>query len=272
MAIRVNGNQTALNLNKNLNNSTKSIQDNFSKLSSGNRINRPSSDASGLQIAEQLASEIRNSGQASRNISDAVSFLSIADASLSSASDIVVRLEELAMQSANGALSDSQRNALNSEYQGLSSELDRISNQSTFNGTKVLGSTTSIQTGTDGSATSQLTISLTDVNTSSLSLSGRNISSQANAVDTLAALKNSREMISSARAEVGANESRLQTSFSNLQTQRLSNVEARDRIASADVAEESSKLVANRIMQSANVSLMKVNNTNLTSLLNLLKT
>jgi flagellin len=272
MAIRINGNQISSTLNRNLNRATSGIQDNFRALSSGSRLTRPSIDPAALQMADQISSEIRNSAQAARNISDAVSFLNIADGALASASDITVRLEELATQAANGALSDSQRTALNNEFQALTSELDRIASQTRFNDKQVLGTTTTIQSGTDSSPNSQLKITLAKTSSESLGLDDKDILSQENAQEALDSLKDARSTLSASRAEVGASQSRLTTSFNNLQEQRLNNIEARSRIADADIASKSSQLVSNRILQEANTSLMAVNNNSLSNVLKLLKT
>ncbi len=268
MAIRINNNQVALGLNRNLNKFTDRLQENFRALSSGSRFTKPSVDPSAMQLAEKLSSEIRNSGQAARNISDAVSFLNIADGALESAGHITARLEELATQASNGTLSDSQRIALNNEYQALMGELDRISSQTRFNDTQVFGSTTTIQSGTDGSASSRLTVTLPSLSSSS---QGTDISTQSGAQATMDLLKDARSTISAARSEVGANESRLQTAFENLQTQRMNNIEARSRIADTDFAAEAAKLAANKILQSTNTSLASINNNNLTNVLKLLR-
>jgi flagellin len=147
MAIRINGNSTSLNLQRNLNQISGNLNNNLRALSSGKRITKPSVDPAALMVANKLTSEIKNAGVAARNTSDAVSFLSIADASLGSASTITVRLEELSVQASNGALSDTQRVALNNEFQALSSELDRIQSQSKFNDQSVFGQSVSFQTG-----------------------------------------------------------------------------------------------------------------------------
>jgi flagellin len=271
MAIRINGNSTSLNLLRNLNQSSGDLKNTLKALSSGNRITSPSVDPAALMIAKKLASEIQNAGVAARNTSDAMSFLSIADASLGSALTTTNRLEQLAAQASSGTLSDTQRVALNNEFQALSSELDRIQSQAKFNGQSVFGQSVSFQTGTDSSSSSQISVSLTSVSKENLGLNEAKVLTKEDAQDALDALKNARSQVSVARSEVGAAETRLQTSFENLQTQRLNNMEARSRIVDVDVASMSAERTRNTILQQGNVSLMAINNSQSANILQLLK-
>ena len=255
MALTINTNLFSLQNQRELNKSTNSLGASFQRLSSGKRINRASDDAAGLQIAAALLAEERTSGAAARNISDAASVLSVADGALQSASNITTRLSELSVQAANGTLSDDQRGALQQEFDSLRSELDRISQSTEFNGQQVLGSATSVQSGTDGSANSQTNVNVGDVSADSLSLASLDISTQAGAQAAIEATKGAVESVSSSRGEIGAAEARLQTTYDNLLTQKLNQAEARSRIEDADIAKESATNIAARIRQQANVSL-----------------
>lgn len=235
--------------------STKSVNKGFEKLSSGKRINKASDDAAGLAIAKQLESEGASLSQASRNISDAVSQISIADGALQSASDIGTRLSELATQSANGSLSDSQRGALNNEFQSLKSELDRISETTSFNGNKVFGSTTTVQSGTDGTTDSQTELEIKNVSSESLGLGGTDISTQAGAQAAIDKTSEAIKNVSDNRGEIGSVESRLSSAHENNRSQEVNVEEARSRIEDADFAKASSELVAAKIRQSAAVGI-----------------
>lgn len=272
MAIRINNNSTSINLNKNLAKFSKELKGNFNNLASGNRLSSSATDPAALQIAEKLSSQIATSSKALINVSDATSYLNIAEGALNTALDITIRIEELSTQAANGAISQGQVSALSNEIESLKSELNRIQSQASFNGESVFGKSTSFQIGTDSSSNSQLTVTLNSVSTSSLGISDDPIENQSDAQALLVEAGQARINISSELSNIGANQSRLETAFQNLQTERQNNIEARSRIEDVDIASESANLAKNKIMQNANVSLMAFNSTNLSNILNLLKT
>ncbi len=143
MAIRIGSNITSLQVQRNLANISANLSNGFERLSSGLRINRASDDAAGLAVSESLKANSRVYNQAMRNLSDGVSYLNIADSSMSAISDIVTRGVELAEQSSNGTYSDTQRKAMQSEADALAAEYNRIINTIEYNGRKILSSTSS---------------------------------------------------------------------------------------------------------------------------------
>ena len=136
--IALNSNIASLKAIRRLSVSSENVRDTFEKLSSGLRITKASDDASGLAIADSLNVERRVFQQGIRNLNDGVSVYNIADSALSELSNIVVRLTELAEQSANGTLGPEQRKALDKEAQALSDEYTRIAQTVEFNGAKAL--------------------------------------------------------------------------------------------------------------------------------------
>jgi len=168
MAISLNSNIASLSAQRSLGRATGSVQRSFERLSSGLRIVRPSDDAASLSIAESLDAGVAISRAATRNISDGISIMSIAESTLTNLQDLVTRMRELAEQSANGVYSNNQRVSLQTEYEALLSEYDRIGASSTFNGISLLSSANQIQiqAGSDSSANSQLSIQLSDVSSS----------------------------------------------------------------------------------------------------------
>jgi flagellin-like hook-associated protein FlgL len=136
--ITINSNLAAMNAQRRLGQSTQSVQQSFTRLSSGLRINKASDDAAGLAISTSLNTDQRVLNQGVRNISDGISALNIADGALETLSNIVIRLEELAEQSANGTLGKKQREAINNEAQALSEEYFRVSHSAAFNGIALL--------------------------------------------------------------------------------------------------------------------------------------
>ena len=138
MALTVNTNIASLNTQRNLNTSSRALDTSLQRLSTGSRINSAKDDAAGLQIANRLTSQINGLGVAVRNANDGISLAQTAEGALQQSTNILQRMRDLSLQSANGSNSDSERKALNSEVSQLKKELDRISNTTTFGGAKLL--------------------------------------------------------------------------------------------------------------------------------------
>ena len=146
MAQTINTNVASLNSQRNLNSSQTSLATSLQRLSSGLRINSAKDDAAGLAISERFTSQIRGLSQASRNASDGISLAQTAEGALAEIGTNLQRIRELSVQSANASNSQSDRDALQAEVTALVSEIDRVANQTSFNGTKLL----------DGSFNSQI--------------------------------------------------------------------------------------------------------------------
>ncbi len=134
----INHNMNAMNAHRNMGSTTVSQGKSMEKLSSGLRINRAGDDAAGLAISEKMRSQIRGLNQASRNAQDGISMIQTAEGALSETQAIGQRMRELAVQSANGTYTDEDRELINQEFNQLKSEIDRIANDTEFNGSKVL--------------------------------------------------------------------------------------------------------------------------------------
>jgi flagellin len=146
MAQVINSNIQSLNSQRNLSSSQANLSTSLQRLSSGLRINSAKDDAAGLAISERFTSQIRGNQQAARNANDGISLAQTAEGGLSTAGDLLQRVRELAVQSANGTNSDSDRKSIQNEVSALSQELDRVANTTQFNGQNVLdGSLTSAQ-------------------------------------------------------------------------------------------------------------------------------
>ncbi|MFN8391512.1 MAG: flagellin [Bdellovibrionota bacterium] len=259
MALTVSNTSQTLDLLKNLNSATSNLNRVNDALASGKRINRASDDPAGNAIATQLFAQSSVDVVAARNISDGVSIANIAEGALSSASDITVRLNELATQASNGTLSDTQRTALNQEFSALRSQLDTISNTTEFNGQQLLsgnGTSIALQVGGDASSNSQINLQTTGVSSQSLGLASLDISTQAGAQAALDSTKNAVSALSQTRGDLGAVVSRLDTAFDQIQTDRLGRSEAASRISDADIASEASKSTAYKISQQVATSLL----------------
>lgn len=234
------GNDTTLNktLNK--------LSESFSRLSTGSRINKASSDPAGQAIASALESVIVQVGQASRNVGDAISAVAIADGAAEQVQSLNVRLQELATQSANGTLSDSDRSALQAEYSSTVQEIQRIAETTEFNGTKLLdGTSLSIQVGVDNSSNSNLNVGGLNIKQLASSLASQDISTQGGAQAALSAAQTFSDTLSSQRSSsLGAAQSRLDSIDSSLSAKRQTDQEALSRIQDVDYAEEVAQATA----------------------------
>jgi flagellin len=187
------------------------INNSFKQLSTGNRITSASVDAAGLSVAEQLTKATRGESKAVSNIGDARGMLNIADGAMSGIADMLGRQRELAVQSANGLLNDSQRSTLNSEFQELSKQIDSVVGSTEFNNQKILqGNTFSIQSGSGSGSQIDLTISGSD--TSTLGTAGVDISTAGGAQAAIDKLDNAFKNLNENRTKVGAYSNRLDSS------------------------------------------------------------
>src|SRR5262252_3685125 len=150
MAMTINTNVSSLNAQRNLTTSKDSLAVSLQRLSSGLRVNSAKDDAAGLAIADRMNAQIRGINVAIRNANDGISLAQTAEGALATISDIYQRMRELAVQSQNGSNSTADQANLDTEYQQLSSEVNRIATQTKFNGTAIIG------TGTAGAQTFQV--------------------------------------------------------------------------------------------------------------------
>ena len=258
MALFVNTNLAALNAQRHLEGSSASLRTALERLSSGLRINDAYDDAAGLAIADRLGRDVRVATQALRNANDGLSALSIGEKALGNATDILTRLSELASQSASGLVSNTQRSAIQAEFTALVSELDRISNASTFNGVQLLsaGTSVTVQVGLDGTSNSQISFSTVDGSSSGIGLTGVAVSTQAAAQSALGSLVSAIANVAQTRGTLGAYESRFITAISNLRVAVENFSAAESRIRDADVAVETARLTRASILQQAGVAVL----------------
>ena len=165
MALTVNTNIASLNTQRNLSNSSNALQTSMQRLSTGSRINSAKDDAAGLQISNRMTSQINGLGVAVRNANDGISLAQTAEGALQQSTNLLQRMRDLAVQSANGSNSDEDRTSLDKEMQQLKSELNRISETTTFGGQKLLDGTlgtVSFQVGANANETISITVDKMD--------------------------------------------------------------------------------------------------------------
>ncbi len=170
MALSVNTNVSALNTQRNLNASSNNLATSLQRLSTGSRINSAKDDAAGLQIANRLTSQINGLNIAVKNSNDGISMAQTAEGALEQSTNILQRMRDLSLQSANGSNSKEERGALNAEVTELKKELDRIANTTSFGGRKLLDGTFGTTTFQVGAAANEtISVNIKEMSTSSLS-------------------------------------------------------------------------------------------------------
>ena len=271
MTLNIRTNVSSIAAQRNLGLAGKGLQTAYERLSSGLRINRASDDAAGLAIAENLKADSRVASVAIRNASDGVSIIAITDGAISSITNILSRLAELAEQSANGVYSNGQRSALQLEFTALMSEVERIAQTTEFNGLKLLsaGDTVTFQVGFDGGSASRITYSGVQATLAAMGLAPTNSSSHAYSITAvtdlesqsasrlaLDAIKAAITSLTRNRGTLGAAESRLETTIQNLQIARQNFQSAESRIRDADVAQEAAELTRLTILQQAGTAIL----------------
>jgi flagellin len=258
MSLNISTNVPSINAQRHLTSSTLSLTRSLERLSSGLRINTAADDAAGLAIADRLRADVRITSQAIRNAGDGISATAIGEKALGEVGNILARLSELASQSASGTVTNSQRSAIQQEFTALVSEIDRISNTTSFNGVSLLsaGTTVGLQIGLDGGSNSRIAFTTVDGSSSGIGLSGVAVSTGASAQSALDSISSAIANVASVRGSLGAVQSRLNTAISNLRVARENFAAAESRIRDADVAEETANLTRTTILQQAGVAIL----------------
>jgi len=278
MAQTINTNVMSLTAQRNLTNSQSSMATSMARLSSGLRVNSARDDAAGLAIAERMNTQVRGMNVAIRNANDGISLSQVAEGGLNEVGNMLQRMRELAVQSANGTNSESDRANLNEEYTALAEEVTRISETTQFNGIKVIGSGAnafSFQVGANAGeqldvATSNITTNSAMVTALATSIAGASTTGIGNASAAIDALDDAITAITTNRAQYGAIQSRFESAINNLQIGVENQSAARGRIMDADFAVETAALTRSQILQQAGNAMVAQANSAPQSVLQLL--
>ncbi len=261
MALVINTNVASLQAQNNLATSSGKLRKSFERLSSGFRINSAADDAAGLGISESLKAKIRSYAVAERNTNNAISMANTAEGGLGQISGIIIRMRELSVQGANGDLTSTDRGYLDTEFQLLKDEIDRLTQITEFNGKELLaGTATAInfQVGISTSSFDVIAVDFGGVSVSSLGLSGISLSGAdaTNATSALGALDSAQSLVSTRRAEFGGASNRLQIAVTNAQTIRTNLSAANSAIRDVDVAEETASMARSQVLLQAGTSVL----------------
>ena len=254
----INSNVIALNAQRNISGTQSALNQAIQRLSSGLRVNSAKDDAAGLAIAERMNAQVRGMNVAVRNANDGISLAQTAEGALGKVGDMLQRMRELAVQSANATNGSGDRSNLDTEYQQLADEIDRTLAGTKFNGQAILGSnagTLSFQIGAGTSTQDTITVTSTrlDNNSAVTAVTGStgDINSSSNATTSINNIDTLLDLVNTERAKYGATQNRFDSVIANLQTSIENQVASRSRIMDADFAAETASLSRAQVLQQA---------------------
>ncbi len=262
----VQHNLTAMNSNRMLGITTSVQAKSTEKLSSGYRINRAADDAAGLAISEKMRRQIRGLTQASTNAQDGISCVQTAEGALAEVHDMLQRMNELAVQAANGTQTSADRSYINSEIQALTSEIDRVASTTTFNEQNLLDGTFTdkgLQVGAE--ANQVISFSISGMSAAGIGITGISVggTSDANAQKAITMIKAALKVVSQQRSDLGAIQNRLEHTIKNLDNVVENTTAAESAIRDTDMASEMVKFSNNNILaQAGQAMLAQANQTN----------
>jgi len=262
MGMRITTNVAALNAQKNLGMTQRSMNTSMARLSSGMRINQAADDAAGLAISENLRAQIRGMRQANRNANDGISLVQVAEGSLNEVSNMLIRLRELGVQAASDTIGNTERKFLDVEYQQLKSEIQRVTESTNFNGYDLLNGTggiIDIQVGTHNDPFKDrisFDASAADASLQALGLTAESAATKEGAQLSLDVVDNALVSINAIRANFGAMQNRLTSTSNNLLVADENLSAANSRIRDTDVAAETSEMTRNNILLQAGISVL----------------
>ena len=261
MSISLNYNSTSGFIKQHLASNTAELSLHMERLSSGVRINSASDDAAGLGLSRKLSNQISAADIVKSNTQTGVNLLQVADGDLGAIGDLMARMRELSVQSANGVYSASERTALDSEFTTLRTEIDRIATSSKFSELNLLntnGLNITLQVGTNNvAAEDRLTISLDRATAADFLIAASTIATQAGAQTALGVLDTAIDTLSIRRASIGSTINRLTSTIERTEARKENLSSARSTIQDADIAAESAGLSKSQIRQQASASLLQ---------------
>ena len=287
----INTNISSLLAQVSLNAARAGAETAMERLSSGQRINSAADDAAGLSIASRMTAQITGIRAAIKNANDGISLMDTAEGAMAEVTNMLQRMRELALQSANDTNSANDRAASQAEINALSVEIDRIANTTTFNGIKILDGSDSngiaLQVGASTDAGATITVTIGDLAAASLATldeddtqvgagvdssdSDVQMDTHAHALVAVTNIDDAIEYVNQQRSALGAVRNRLDHTISNLTSISTNTAAARSRIMDTDYAEETSEMTKNQILNQASTAMLAQANKISQSVLSLLQ-
>ena len=268
LALRIFNNLVSYSAQRLLGENNNKLSQVFSRISSGQRIQKSSDDSAGLMTSEALRSDVRTLRQGVRNLNEGISLLSIVDGAINEEISIIIRMRELSQQSATGTIGATERQSTNLEFDAMRTELNRISKTTEYNGIKLLdGSLSStasnqisIQFGLDSKDDNNININravnVTSLTALSLNLNALSITTQDAAVKANEELQVTLNRLNKIRGRLGSTQNTLERSLNNTLTTAENLTAAGSTISDADMASEFARLTKQQILVQSSSSMI----------------
>ena len=269
----INTNVAALFAQQSLKVNERNQSNAMRQLSTGSRINSASDDAAGMAIGQSMTSQVRGLNQSVRNLNDGINMMQTAEGALGETSNMLQRMRELATQSANGTYSASQRDYLQTEFAALSSQIDKIAQDTKWNDQSLLSSQTTFtfQAGTVSGQTVGVTVSGMGLTLLGVPGTAASIGSSTNAISSLTLLDTAIGFVNSQRAKIGAGINQMTYAVDNLSNVAANTAASRSSIMDTDYATASTQLSKTQIIQQAATAMLAQANQQPQAVLSLLK-
>nr|AFK73934.1 flagellin protein FliC2 [Candidatus Magnetococcus massalia]CRH07693.1 flagellin [Candidatus Magnetococcus massalia] len=257
MALYINTNVASLNAQKLLSRSSGSLENRFEHLATGQKVNSAYDDASGMAISTRTTAQVRGLNQAARNANDGISFLQVADGALDETDNMLMRVRELAVQSANASNNSTDRANIQTEVDELLGEVQRLAETRKFNSKNMLDGTFANQTFRIGEfADKDLTVTIGSATASALGVFGLDMTTASAAEAAITTLDAAMKKVADIRVDLGSYQSRLSSAINNLQGISQETQAMRSQIMDTDVAKESALLTQGSVLQQAGTAVL----------------
>ncbi len=259
MSMTINTNAVSLNAQRNLGSSQSALSTSMQRLSSGLRVNSARDDSAGLAIAERMNAQVRGNTVGVRNANDAISLAQTAEGAIGKVGDMLQRMRELAVQSANATNSSDDRANLDAEFQQLGAEIDRTLTNTRFNGLNIIGSDAGAQIFQVGANnTDVVTVTTVDLSQDAdvAAVTAGDITDATNASSAMADIDEALKTINTERAMYGAVQNRFDSIIATLKVSVENESAARGRVMDADFATETANLSKAQILQQAGTAMV----------------
>lgn len=272
MSLRIFNNISSINAQRSFGINNDMLSESLARVASGLRITKSADDATSLSISTSLNSDARTLKQGAKNLNDGLSMAKVAEGGLNEIGSILIRMRELATQSATGTIGQNQRDTVQLEYTSLMNEMDRISSTSEFNGQKLLdGSLSStaprdvvLQIGLNSNSDNRINlnqdINLTNSGSTGLGINTTSISTVSQAVASIQTLSTATSNLNTIRARLGAVENRFVIALNNLNSSVVNLTAAESGLKDADMAEEFTMLTRNQILTQSSQAMVGQSN------------
>ncbi len=248
-----------------------SLSKSIDRLSTGKRINSAADDAAGNAIATRMTSQIRGLNQAVRNANDGISLTQTAEGGMNEIVNMMQRMRELAVQSASGTLAAGDRTNLQAEVTALIAQVNDVAGKTNFNGVALLNTAGPVTIQTGSASGDTMNIALADVTATGLGINAITIATDTGAAAALTSLDTALNTITTAQANLGASQNRLQATDSSLVNRATNLSEARSRIQDANFSDESTNLAKAQILSQASTAMLAQANQSQQGVLSLIR-